>query len=716
MDKLWSPFKNAARHLNFVSSQQSEQDTKSSNVTHDNFADRNIKSFRTEIWHDRVHAFPKQFDYLKHVYELSPGDDCPVRILDYNKLPLTSNHDGKKSFFPGYIRRSQSELTFTFSQGTETWELADTDKEIMHTFDSRCAVKKGWLSMVFPPDYEEDNVLSSSEGINFSVSSKATNNTAIANDRMTQDSDPYVDFTSCHHDNSSNAPSNDEAEGLTCNSPTMINTVDQKNNENATDPIANGTKAIAAADIPSTYNNSNAATDASASKHMTQETLKVFDFNLCDKNCSAQMVSVAAKSIVHDGKEYTLRKSNMDEAFFISFPNIVLGDNNVFLGPMKYNPRRTIHSDKRKKVADPWLRHHGLSWRKISTIKYQCSRYQHPLLEGCWLTQHQSKLMVSALNASFPSQFANKSCPAYFKIGVENNSSSPTISFHHEHLCDIHDHVPRADNISNSNVDLQIHDSQRPAALENNSPDEAFKKGSNHEITRLRTFQGVPSFAHIRPEAGHPLFDHVGFRNFHDELLKNSFIEWNSGDLTQQFISSTAPTIVQLEECHSFLSWHIATVLLMHPGNDSITMSIRKEILCETNQDIYSDQEQEHMHICTETISAIIPFQSVKMIYSLSSNPALQSSVVQQYEMLIAPPQSSIHICSKVVSNSLSGNYVIHLMFNNPAAPVCLNTDRQTSVLANAGYNDNVVFREPTQCVAPKVAEHGENQVRLNIP
>ncbi len=44
------------------------------------------------------------------------------------------------------------------------------------------------------------------------------------------------------------------------------------------------------------------------------------------------------------------------------------------------------------------------------------------------------------LNATFPSQFENKSCPAFFKICTNNNSSSPTISFHREHLCDVHDH------------------------------------------------------------------------------------------------------------------------------------------------------------------------------------------------------------------------------------------------------------------------------------
>jgi hypothetical protein len=221
-----------------------------------------------------------------------------------------------------------------------------------------------------------------------------------------------VDFTI---DNYSTAPSNNGYESLT--ETTTIDTAIQSHNENLPNHIANGMNATIAND---------------------------------DQDHSAKMVSFAAKSIMHNGKEYTLHKSDMDAAVFFPFPNIMHGEKNVFLGPMEYKPRRTIHLENRKKAPDPWLRHNSLSWRNISAIKYQCSRYQHPLLQGCWLTEHQSKRMVSALNASFPSQFANKSCPAFFKIGTDNNSSSPTISFHHDHLCDVHDHGHLAEETSRS--------------------------------------------------------------------------------------------------------------------------------------------------------------------------------------------------------------------------------------------------------------------------
>ncbi len=159
--------------------------------------------------------------------------------------------------------------------------------------------------MVFPPYYKEDNAHASSQGMDVktsdvAVSSKEENNTAIIHETMTQGSVPYVNFTI---DNSSTAPSNDGYESLT--DTTMINTVDQSHNENLPNHIANGMHATIANDGMSAHQNPNAATDAPLLKHMTQETLRVPDFNHCDQDHSATMVSVAAKSIMHNGKEYT---------------------------------------------------------------------------------------------------------------------------------------------------------------------------------------------------------------------------------------------------------------------------------------------------------------------------------------------------------------------------------------------------------------------------
>jgi hypothetical protein len=134
---------NFVRQLQFHS-QDSPVNTSPINNDDSGFIDERTK-IRLNDWHDRLLSFPADQDYLLHVSDLSPGEDCPVKVVDLSKCDGSGN-----VYAPGYIRRLPpphtwlSPMRIFYSQPTTPWELVDLFGSSITTFDTLENMHESW--------------------------------------------------------------------------------------------------------------------------------------------------------------------------------------------------------------------------------------------------------------------------------------------------------------------------------------------------------------------------------------------------------------------------------------------------------------------------------------------------------------------------------------------------------------------------------------------
>lgn len=140
---------------------------------------------------------------------------------------------------------------------------------------------------------------------------------------------------------------------------------------------------------------------------------------------------------------------------------------------------------------------------------------------------------------------------------------------------------------------------------------------------------------------------------------------WTQGEGDQKMILSTYPIDVNLRATHSFLEWYVSTVLFINPTMNSIALSVLKERVFNGGITKNEDGPRiNHMHIKTEKLSAIIPYQPVIIHYCASFEDGdIQEHLLNANEMVILPPLSTILIVPCKLSNNISWSYVLHLSF-----------------------------------------------------
>ena len=167
MDETNSP-SNYVRKLFFQSQTQSssgslrEDDDNSSTTV-------NVTKLRYDDWNNRLMSFTTQHDYLSHIFELSPGEDCPVKVIDSVNSSLTS--DDVQKFCPGYIRRHDHTTAwyspmrvFGSQSSSNHWSLTDLYGNHLDTFVSEEHIKAVWGVWVKSP-FTNDNIDDSTHGI-----------------------------------------------------------------------------------------------------------------------------------------------------------------------------------------------------------------------------------------------------------------------------------------------------------------------------------------------------------------------------------------------------------------------------------------------------------------------------------------------------------------------------------------------------------------------
>ena len=121
------------RQLQFFSHESAVNTSAINNNNHSSFDD----------WNRRLQSFPANHNYLLHILELSPGESCPVKVLDLYKCYGTN-----QKYCPGYIRHLPdnpwlSPMRIFYSQSTK-WELIDFMGTSIHIFDYMEGMQQSW--------------------------------------------------------------------------------------------------------------------------------------------------------------------------------------------------------------------------------------------------------------------------------------------------------------------------------------------------------------------------------------------------------------------------------------------------------------------------------------------------------------------------------------------------------------------------------------------
>ena len=162
-----SPAGRYARRLFFASQTQSSPTASAPSLT--TSESNNFTKLRYNDWHNRSLSFNGPHDFLSHVLELAPGQDCPVKVLDVQYC-ATPPSNQKKKYCPGYLRRHDdtttssswlSPMRFVVSKSTPPkWELINFQGSHLEYFYSETAIREVWgYSIISPIDHDGNSFI-----------------------------------------------------------------------------------------------------------------------------------------------------------------------------------------------------------------------------------------------------------------------------------------------------------------------------------------------------------------------------------------------------------------------------------------------------------------------------------------------------------------------------------------------------------------------------
>lgn len=346
----------------------------------------NNNKIRFDDWNTRLQSFPAYQDYLLHISELSPGESCPVKVLDLYKCYGTD-----QKYCPGYIRRLPdnpwlSPMRIFYSQPTK-WELIDFMGTSIHIFDTMEGMQQSWGDVFKSPIDDDSGVWEDKSNEN-------------SPQRDTDDGinlETHDDLVVEYEKSNENLPSRSTNDVINMETHNDFGVEDNQFNQNSPSSAANNVINSVTSETPTiTFT----GTDQCSSTEIA---------NNPSPPKKGKAMSVSATAAGNQKKTQVF-----DEA--------------AFLGPRFYLPRM-------RKTQDPYLHCDGYLYRKSSQTRYLCNRWMHPLLDNEWLTQNQSSDIVNYLNKknNEGKKFINVTCPAVLEINRETHYATITTS----HTCDM---------------------------------------------------------------------------------------------------------------------------------------------------------------------------------------------------------------------------------------------------------------------------------------
>ena len=692
-----------ARKLFFPSQSQSQSPSATHSPPSANYS-ATLPKLRFNDWNNRLLSYPSDHDYLSHILQLSPNEDCPIKVVDAVNSSLFS--DQGKKFCPGYIRFNDGTTTAPWYSpvrilGSQSlsphWTLVDLYGNDLDILKSQADIRAAWgVTIKSPLSNDDDNTTNfNDEDDQFhdalSPSDDYKNSSEFLDEHRNNHPEEYLSTNSTNSNNSACVGGEHEHKN---------NLMIEESNDNATIVFGDD-------DYQTTENNNYNCVEKHEYDNVMVEESNVnifsqFEVLVNAASTQSQLSQPTSQDNTHS-QELNSSIAN-DESILqqivrnISAQGVDPCEVSSLFGRQGYVPRYSNNTNNptNNKNPDPFIHHNGFTYRASTKNKrYLCARYSHPFMDNEWLTYSQMRKMIQYANNNLDPNIARlqltKTCPAVLEVKKDPHGNLNSV-LTTPHICDLQPVIqqtslPDNENVSIINDDFIYEENPTLNDVELNESTSNDRNEITHHNTEgggvqeslslttdattdyLSTLSQVQSVINFRPDTTHHLFNHSGLSQYINDL-EASQDNWRDLPNNNSFASSTIPIVLEVTSTHPFLQWYISTVLHLHPTKTKVTLSVMKQQVLEMDFDGTQNTEstKNYMQLKTNYLSVIIAYHPVELVYSLPfMKGTIQNYFLRSNDMVILPPKSSILISPKMSGTIVNWSYVVHLSFYEPS-------------------------------------------------